>query len=219
MEWLLEHIWLLPVFLIGIFLGICLLCGIYYLFTEWRLERSTKRFLNQEITTDLFENLLDIKEQSENLSKSHFEENEDEVISKTVSTIQSSTEYGLNEMNIIDEFVKIENIIFAYIHNYDYQKQTDTPIYNFKLDVNGYIEDQYVLFYTPTGLKKEIMIGHYNGDIIAVDADEMKILSVQKFKKLFIESIEFLKNNKYYSSEIKKQFNLARFEKICKKGE
>jgi hypothetical protein len=127
-------------------------------------------------------------------------------------------ECGLNEMNIIDEFDNIEDVIFTYICDCE-NNQSDTPIYNFKLDAKSYIEDQYLLFYTPSGLKKEIMIGHYNGDMMAVDADEMKILSAQEFKKMFLESIDFLKNNKFYSSEIKKHFNLTLFEKICKKGE
>jgi hypothetical protein len=127
-------------------------------------------------------------------------------------------EYGLNEMNIIDEFIEIEDVIFTYICDCE-NNQSDTPIYNFKLDAKGHIEDQYILFYTPSGLKKEIMIGHYNEDMMAVDADEMKILSAQEFKKMFLESIDFLKNNKFYSSEIKKHFNLTLFEKICEKGE
>ena len=212
MEWLLEHIWFLPVFLIGIFLGLCLLCGIYYLFEEWRINRS----FNKD-TKKYFDDLLK-EEQMNNSSEYSSKENNNKNISKIVSMVQSSTGYGLNEMNVIDEFIKIEDVIFTYIHHYK-NNQSDTSIYNFKLDTEGNIENQYLLFYTSSGLKKEIMIGHYNEDMIAVDADEMKILSVQEFKKMFLESIDFLKNNKFYSSEIKKKFNLVRFEKICEKGE
>jgi len=209
----LEHIWLLPIFLIGIFLVICLLCGIYYLFEEWRINRS----FNKDIKNYFDDLLNEENEQINSSSEYSSKENNNKSISKNVSAVQSSAVYGLNEMNVIDEFIKIEDVIFAYIHHYK-NNQSDTSIYNFKLDTEGNIENQYLLFYTPSGLEKEIMIGRYNNNMIAVDTGEMKILSAQEFKKMFLESIDFLKNNKYYSSEVKKQFNLARFEKICEKG-
>ncbi len=207
--------------LLIVFLGNCLFCLFISVLDEKENNKQARyNFQVQENERRLEE----IKREREKIKSnevptSYGESNNANNNSDATSNFEKALpEYGLNEMNIIDEFIKIEDVIFTYIHHYK-NNQSDTPIYNFKLDVNGYIEDQYLLFYTPSGLKKEIMIGHYNENMMAVDADEMKILSAQEFKKMFLESIDFLKNNKFYSTEIKKQFNLARFEKICEKRE
>jgi len=111
----------------------------------------------------------------------------------------------INENNNIKDFL------------YFCEKAESHSHYTFYKKADGKFANQYLLLYNSSGLSKEVLLINIDNQLIAFNEVTDQILTKDEFEALYNESVEFLNSHSYYTTEIKKNINQNRLEKIITK--